>query len=179
MHTDAGDVVTCSVLHHRGRMSVAPRTFPTSRASTRSAGAWHHTGAWPREGVDFTGKRVAVIGTGSTGIQADPRDRRRGASISPCSSGHRTTAFRPATLPLTAEQTRDIKANYPAIRAQVAEVVCRFPVRRERQCRRWRSPPEERQETYERLWDEAGGFKFMYGSYNDLLFDKEAERHCS
>src|SRR6516162_1757062 len=35
-------------------------------------GKWYHTGAWPHEGVDFTGKRVGQIGTGSTGIQAAP-----------------------------------------------------------------------------------------------------------
>ena len=35
-------------------------------------GKWYHTGQWPHEGVDFTGKRVGLIGTGSTGIQAAP-----------------------------------------------------------------------------------------------------------
>ena len=35
-------------------------------------GEWYHTGEWPHEGVDFTGKRVGQIGTGSTGIQAVP-----------------------------------------------------------------------------------------------------------
>lgn len=35
-------------------------------------GAWYHTGQWPHEGVDFTGLRVGVVGTGSTGIQAIP-----------------------------------------------------------------------------------------------------------
>jgi cation diffusion facilitator CzcD-associated flavoprotein CzcO len=36
------------------------------------AGDWYHTGQRPHEGVDFTGKRVGMIGTGSTGIQAAP-----------------------------------------------------------------------------------------------------------
>src|SRR5580704_6191028 len=36
------------------------------------SGDWYHTGQWPHEGVDFTGKRVGIIGTGSTGIQAAP-----------------------------------------------------------------------------------------------------------
>ena len=35
-------------------------------------GDWYHTGRWPHEGVDFTGKRVGVIGTGSSGIQSIP-----------------------------------------------------------------------------------------------------------
>lgn len=38
----------------------------------RFKGDWHHTGRWPHEGVDFRGKRVGQIGTGSTGIQAAP-----------------------------------------------------------------------------------------------------------
>ena len=36
------------------------------------AGPVYHTGRWPHEGVDFTGKRVGVIGTGSSGIQSIP-----------------------------------------------------------------------------------------------------------
>src|SRR4051794_32485811 len=35
-------------------------------------GAWYHTAAWPHDGVDFTGKRVGIIGTGATAIQAIP-----------------------------------------------------------------------------------------------------------
>ncbi|MHC5732854.1 MAG: cyclohexanone monooxygenase, partial [Nostoc sp.] len=36
------------------------------------AGKTYHTGNWPHEGVDFTGQRVGVIGTGSSGIQSIP-----------------------------------------------------------------------------------------------------------
>ena len=43
------------------------------RAWSDFEGDWYHTARWPQEGVDFAGKRVAVIGTGSTGIQAIPR----------------------------------------------------------------------------------------------------------
>ncbi len=35
-------------------------------------GDWYHSGLWPEEGVDFTGRRVGVIGTGSSGIQMIP-----------------------------------------------------------------------------------------------------------
>ena len=44
----------------------------TSRASTASPGDVYFTSRWPHEGVDFTGKRVGVIGTGSSGIQSIP-----------------------------------------------------------------------------------------------------------
>ena len=49
-----------------------PRTSPSSPARTASRGLSLHTGNWPREPVDFTGKRVGVIGTGASGIQAIP-----------------------------------------------------------------------------------------------------------
>ena len=43
-----------------------------SPVSSGSAGSWYHTGHWPHEGVDFSGQRVGVIGTGSSGIQSIP-----------------------------------------------------------------------------------------------------------
>jgi len=42
-------------------------------------GDWYHTGQWPHEGVDFTGKRVGMIGTGSTGYSGRTSDRGGGS----------------------------------------------------------------------------------------------------
>ena len=56
------------------------------------AGEWYHTGQWPYEGVDFTGKRVGMIGTGSTGIQAAPVI----AAGQPLASGRATELPTPA-----------------------------------------------------------------------------------
>ena len=55
------------------RRAASPRpTCPRSRASRRFKGERYHTGHWPHEDVDFTGKRVAVIGTGSSAVQSIP-----------------------------------------------------------------------------------------------------------
>ncbi|MCB1694432.1 MAG: NAD(P)/FAD-dependent oxidoreductase, partial [Pseudomonadales bacterium] len=48
------------------------RNTPDFKGIESFKGNWYHTGAWPHEGVDFTGKRVGLVGTGSTGIQATP-----------------------------------------------------------------------------------------------------------
>ena len=48
-----------------------PKT-PDIEGAERFAGEVYFTSTWPHEGVDFTGKRVAVIGTGSSGIQSIP-----------------------------------------------------------------------------------------------------------
>ena len=55
------------------RRAASPRpTCRRSRASRRSQGERYHTGYWPHEEVDFTGKRVAIIGTGSSAVQSIP-----------------------------------------------------------------------------------------------------------
>ncbi|MBM9464088.1 NAD(P)/FAD-dependent oxidoreductase [Aeromicrobium sp. YIM 150415] len=46
--------------------------FPAAPGLETFAGEWHHTARWPRREVDFRGKRVAVVGTGSSGVQIIP-----------------------------------------------------------------------------------------------------------
>jgi cyclohexanone monooxygenase len=77
----------------------------------------YHTGQWPQEGVDFSGKRVAVIGTGSSGIQAIPMIAEEAAQLTVF---QRTPSY---SVParnrlLTAEEQAAIKADYPNRRAQ-------------------------------------------------------------
>ena len=56
-----------AVRRHGDRLPVGAPTCRRSRARARSRATVYHTGAGPHEGVDFTGKRVGVIGTGSSG----------------------------------------------------------------------------------------------------------------
>ena len=71
IRTDQGDVVTARFfISAVGCLSAA--NVPPIPGLERFEGDWYHTGAWPHEGVDFSGKRVGLIGTGSTGIQATP-----------------------------------------------------------------------------------------------------------
>ena len=71
LETDRGDLVTCRFyIMATGCLSM-PKDIDIEGAD-RFAGAVYHTSRWPHEGVDFTGKRVAVIGTGSSGIQSIP-----------------------------------------------------------------------------------------------------------
>ncbi len=62
-----------------GALSI-PR-LPDIRGIESFAGHVYHTGAWPHEGVDFTGLRVGVIGTGSSGIQAIPAIARQAEKL--------------------------------------------------------------------------------------------------
>jgi cation diffusion facilitator CzcD-associated flavoprotein CzcO len=137
----------------------------------RFGGAWYHTGAWPHDGVDFTGKRVGLIGTGSTGIQATP--------VIAAQADHLTVFQRtpnysvPArNAPLTPERWAEIKARYREIRQKSRYSFAGFPYDTSLSSALAASE-EERKATYERLWAE-GGFAFLYGSYFDIFFDKAA-----
>lgn len=76
------------------------------------AGATYHTADWPHGGVDFTGKRVAVIGTGSSGIQTVPLVAEQAAELVVF---QRTPNFSvPArNEPLSAQRMAEVKADYP------------------------------------------------------------------
>ena len=69
--TDRGDSVRARYLVMASGCLSMPRAPDIAGAETFE-GPTYHTGLWPKEGVDFTGKRVAVIGTGSSGIQSIP-----------------------------------------------------------------------------------------------------------
>src|SRR5262245_4325918 len=69
VRTDTGDAVTARyVIAAVGSLSAT--NVPTFKGLDSFAGQWYHTSQWPHDGVDFTGKRVAVIGTGATAVQA-------------------------------------------------------------------------------------------------------------
>jgi cyclohexanone monooxygenase len=133
-------------------------------------GRWYHTGQWPPEGVDFSGQRVGVIGTGSTAIQAIPRIARQARHLHVF---QRTPNFSiPAhNGPLDAEAQRQIKATYPARREKARHSRVGLPMDAAEKGALEVSP-EERQATYEARWAE-GGVGFLRG-YKDLLTSAEA-----
>src|SRR5205807_10601897 len=119
IRTDDGAVVTARFfISAVGCLSAA--NVPSIPGLDRFDGTWHHTGAWPHEGVDFTGKRVALIGTGSTGIQATPVIAEQADHLFVF---QRTPNYSvPArNHPLTQEQLAEIKANYGEIRRRCRE----------------------------------------------------------
>src|SRR4029434_10640247 len=82
------------------------------------AGECYHTGRWPQTPVSFAGKRVGVIGTGSSGVQAIPEITREAAHVTVF---QRTPQYSiPArNHPLDPEVTRQARENWDAIRAQL------------------------------------------------------------
>jgi cyclohexanone monooxygenase len=134
-------------------------------------GETYHTGQWPREGVDFTGKRVAVIGTGSSGIQAIP--------VIAGEAGHLTVFQRTAAYslparnrPLQPDEVAEIKAEYPRIRAENRVAPSGTPMRRPPVGRALEVPEDRRRAEFEQRW-EAGGTTFMT-TFTDTVRDAAA-----
>ncbi|MEM0989219.1 MAG: NAD(P)/FAD-dependent oxidoreductase [Pseudomonadota bacterium] len=131
-------------------------------------GQWVHTGQWPHEGVDFTGKRVGQIGTGSTGIQAAP--------VIAETSGHLTVFQRTANYSVPArngpwdhEYTAWVREHYDEIKALVHSTPNAHPFRISPN-QAMEVSERERAEMYERAW-EKGGLRFR-GVFQDLLLSK-------
>jgi cation diffusion facilitator CzcD-associated flavoprotein CzcO len=170
IETAAGDRVSAKFLITAvGCLSAAQ--MPDIKGRETFEGQWYHTGKWPHEGVDFTGKRVGIIGTGSTAIQAIPVIAKQADHLTVF---QRTPNFTvPAKdHPLTAEAQRQIKTTYDQIRRKNRESVFGMPFDPAEKSA-LEVPAEERQRLYDSLWD-YGGFKFLLSSYSDLILNNEA-----
>ncbi|MGQ0697075.1 MAG: flavin-containing monooxygenase [Panacagrimonas sp.] len=153
-----------------GVLSIANQ--PRFKGQDGYTGKIYHTGAWPHEGVDFSGQRVAVIGTGSSAVQAIPHIAAQAAHLTVF---QRTPNFSvPArNHPLTEEERSDIKARYPEFRK--ANAMTAFGANfRYSTASALAASPEERRRVYEERWV-AGGLPFLAG-FADLLFDPAANR---
>ena len=133
-------------------------------------GKWYHTGQWPHEGVDLGGKRVGLIGTGSTGIQAAPVIAQTAAHLTVF---QRTPTYSvPArNAPLTPEFKRWVRENHEEIRA-IAHSTPNGHAFRIAKRNVADVTPEERQAIYEAAW-ETGGLQFR-ATFHDLMIDQAA-----
>ena len=130
-------------------------------------GQWCHTGRWPKEGMDLAGKRVGVIGTGATAVQLITEIAKE--------VGHLTVFQRTANYcaplrnrPITGEEQRQIRANYPEIFRRCAETAGSF-VHMFDPRSALEVSAEEREEQYERLWQEPGFAKWLSNFYDVML----------
>jgi cation diffusion facilitator CzcD-associated flavoprotein CzcO len=169
VQTETGETFTAKFLITAvGCLSTA--NVPKFEGLESFAGDWYHTGQWPHEGVDLTGKRVGMIGTGSTGIQAAP--------VIAASAEHLTVFQRTANYsvparnaPLTPEFQDYIKENPAEIRAVTRETLNGMAFRIEERLA-VETPPEEREAIYEAAW-ERGGLQFR-AAFKDMMVDKAA-----
>jgi cation diffusion facilitator CzcD-associated flavoprotein CzcO len=130
-----------------------------------------HTGRWPHEGVDFSGLRVGVIGTGSSGIQSIPVIAQEAAHVTVFQrTPNFTMPAKNAPLDPEAVQARKARAreHRQAMRESRAGVVVPMP-----EDSALRVDDEARDAQFERAWD-SGTLYGMVAAFNDLLIDRDA-----
>jgi cation diffusion facilitator CzcD-associated flavoprotein CzcO len=158
-----------------GALGILSKPFtPHIEGLADFAGEMYHTGLWPQDGsVDFSGKRVAVIGTGSSGVQSIPEIAKTAAHVTVF---QRTPQYViPArTTRLDPDLVSGFRASWPETRQQMIDSY--FGAPRSVGWGATRSgaaaTAEERREVFEEHWQKGGG-GILLSSFNDILVDPE------
>jgi cation diffusion facilitator CzcD-associated flavoprotein CzcO len=168
--TERGDTVTAKyVISGAGNLSV-PKT-PEFDGVESFRGQVHLTGNWLDENVDFTGQRVAIIGTGSSGIQAISEIAKTAGQLTVF---QRTPNYATPIVngPADPDVVGAVKANYAHVRDASRNHFLGVPYTQV-QPSALAVSAEERRRTFDERWN-AGGFQLFIDSYQDILFDKKA-----
>ncbi|HZZ49885.1 MAG TPA: NAD(P)/FAD-dependent oxidoreductase [Pseudonocardia sp.] len=168
--TESGGRYTCRYfITALGHLSVPYE--PAVPGTETFTGETYLTSRWPKGEVDFTGKRVGVIGTGASAIQAIPVIAEQAAQLTVF---QRTPNY---VMPaqnhrLTDEQRQQIKDDYPRIWEQARRHVFGFPM----------DPAgrvyddvtdQEREKIFEQGWAD-GGFHYVFETFDDIILDERS-----
>jgi cation diffusion facilitator CzcD-associated flavoprotein CzcO len=173
--TDRGDFASARYLITAvGNLSVA--NLPNFKGLESFQGKWYHTSQWPQGGVDFTAKRVAVVGTGATAVQAIPEIAQQAKQLT---IFQRTPSF---CVParngkVDPEVVKARQADYDRIIERIKNSYFGFELDFIEKSAVDASP-EEREREFDARWD-AGGFAFWLANYQDMFFNKQANDLCA
>lgn len=148
--------------------------YPKIKGYDNFKGVIHHTAHWPRNGVDLEGKRIAVIGTGSSGVQV----------IQECAEHAKQLTVYQRTpnlaLPMNQrkldpkeEQHKKDSGQYEEIMQKTYESISGLGIN-PRPRKTFDDTPAQREQLWHELLIEQGGFGFWWNAYSDLLFDQKA-----
>jgi cyclohexanone monooxygenase len=169
VETESGETWRCRYLVMATGCLSVPKV-PDLPGLENFSGRVLHTADWPIEGVDFGGRTVGIIGTGSSGIQSIPLIARQ--------AKHLTVFQRTANYsipawngPIPAEREAEIKRNYGALRRKSRESYA-GDYADEYFATILEMTPQEREAQFEKRWRE-GGFNYQY-AFADLMLSEEA-----
>jgi cyclohexanone monooxygenase len=136
------------------------------------AGPCYHTAQWPQEGLDMSGKRVGIIGTGASGVQV--------AQEAAAVASHLTVFQRTPQMALPMQQRKldvktqqDLKPSYPArFRQRAVSSSTMFDIVADERSAKEVSE-EVREAIFEAAW-QKGGFQFWFGTFGDIVLDEES-----
>ncbi|MFE2068681.1 flavin-containing monooxygenase [Streptomyces sp. NPDC059467] len=133
-------------------------------------GEQYHTSRWPKQPIDFTGKRVALVGTGSSGVQVVPAI----ADDVACLTVYQMKADWVTPLnnrPITDEEQASLKADFERIRDTLNTSPSGF-LHAMNPLSGSEVSPEDRQEFYEKIWN-SPGFTKLTEHYRDMTYNPE------
>ena len=168
--TKAGIIARAKfIIAGTGNLSVAKT--PEFKGIENFKGDIYFTGNWPHESVNFTGKRVGVIGAGASGIQAITEIAKEAAHLTVF---QRTPNYATpiGNAPMDPETERQTKARYAEIRTKSRNSFLGVPYDQALPSAIAASP-EERRRVYDECYAQ-GGFRLIFDSFQDLLFNKES-----
>ena len=150
--------------------------MPSFKGLEKFRGEWWHTSRFPHSGVDFTAKRVAVVGTGATAVQAIPEIAQQAKQLTVF---QRTAAY---CVParngkVDPELVKARKADYEGVATRIRESFFGFEYKFIPKSI-LEATAEEREREFDRMWD-AGGFAFWLANYQDMFFSQEANELCA
>ncbi len=170
VHSENGDHVICKyIIAATGALS-APN-MPDWPGRDAYTGEIYHTTQWPDEPLDLKDKRVGIIGTGSTSIQAAPILAERSKHLTVF---QRTPAFSmpSGNRPLDEEHEREWKENYSERRAQILNTygvsLIEYPTKAAGEC-----TPEEQTAILEAGWASKSAFQLMV-AFTDVMTNRNA-----
>jgi cation diffusion facilitator CzcD-associated flavoprotein CzcO len=173
-------VTTDDGAHTRARFLIAATGvlsvphFPAVPGRDDFCGESHHTGLWPDAAVDFCGKRVAVVGTGSSGVQIVPVIARDAASLTVFQrTANWCTPLNNA--PITRDEQAQLRADFASLRATLDTSVHGF-LHQPHDRVAADDGDAERQAFFEKMWA-SPGFSKLTSNYTDLLLDPAANAH--
>jgi len=171
IETDKGDRVAARfVVTAMGCLS-SPNT-PRIPGLEDFKGPTYHTGNWPHEGVDFTGKTVGVIGTGSSAIQSIPimAEQAKHLTVFQRTANYTVPAH---NKPLDPSYVKQVKASYPEMRkrAKTKPAGIDFTINLASAVE---TSEAERNREFQARWD-YGGLGFM-ASFGDLLLNDDSNK---
>ena len=135
-------------------------------------GKMYHTGNWP-EGVDLKGKRVGVIGNGSTGVQVITTIAKDVTKLV-CFQRNPQYSVPSGQGPITAEYRKQINDNYSKIWEDAKDESLFGFGFKETDRPTFSVSEEERERIYEQAWQRGGGFRFMFETFGDISVNEDA-----
>ncbi|KEF57230.1 uncharacterized protein A1O9_07420 [Exophiala aquamarina CBS 119918] len=145
--------------------------IPDFKNLEKFQGPFFHTSRWPQGGIEYTGKKVGVVGNGSSGLQVI---QEISPSVSHLIVFQRNPTYalpmRQRTLTVGEQDKSRYEAMFELRKHTFAGLDAEFNFQTD-------TTPEQRRAFFEKIWDD-GGLAFWLATYRDVIMDKKINKEA-